>query len=259
MITREFYGLDEVNNLLDIPREDLYYLAYKGDIKLGAIFEERSKAFTFKCKVYIKCEHGFKEWLMSANANVNNDRHVSGGSYIEVISDTVYSDDSGEYIFTYLKGYWHFDDKHIFNIYDADGDEEEWPSYFSPDVAVNEDCEFIKAIPIYEDEVDYFLNGIAYLSGRDFEKLKARLYKNKSNNTNKSIAQKERHAKPRAEILMAVISIMRSDAAFLNCTATKLTDVLFERAHNFWPDEKEPPLEYETIKKLISDSFKFGV
>ncbi|EPT6978726.1 hypothetical protein FZI57_20120 [Cronobacter sakazakii] len=258
MITREFYSLSDVEKLLGIPSRDLYYLAYKGEIKLGAIFDERSKTYTFKSKVYIRNKDEFNHWLISARSNINGDRHISGGSYIEVISDSILFDGEGCYFYAYLKGYWNFDEKHIFIIYDASGDEEEWPAYFSPDIAQNEDCNFIKAIPIYEDDIDYMINGTADLSGRDFDKLKRKYFKNSETKSAQSLSQQERRAKPRVEILQAVISIMRSDMSYLNCTVTKLTDALFDRAHIYWPEEKSPPLEYETIKKLISDSLKFG-
>lgn len=258
MITREFYHVEEASKLLGIPHKDFYYLAYKGEIKLGAIFGERSKLYTFKSKVYIKSDIEFNEWLMSASANINGDRHVSGGSYIEVIDNSILSDSEGFYFFAYIKGYWNFDDKHIFKVYDASGDEDDWPSYYSPDIAQQENCNFIKSVPVYEDGIDYLLNGTADLSGREFDKLKIKYAKENEVSSLKSLSQKERHAKPRVEILQAVISIMRSDVSYLNCTVTKLTDVLFEKAHIYWPDKKLPPLEYETIKKLISESFKFG-
>lgn len=258
MITREFYGLIEASKLLGIPHEDFYYLAYKGEIKLGAIFDERSKQFNFQSKVYIKSNFKLDEWLMYASANINGDRHISGGSYIEVVNNSIITDCEGQYFIAYIKGYWNFDDKHIFKIYDACGDEEDWPVYYSPDITQQKECGFIKAVPIYEDGVDYFLNGTADLSGGDFDKLKRNYNKEYEGSSSKSISQKERHAKPRVEILQAVISIMRSDVSYFNCTATKLTDVLFENAHVYWPEKKLPPLEYETIKKLISESFKFS-
>lgn len=254
MIIRDYYYLSEVADILKMDDADLRYLAYKGEVKLGYSFSERSKNWSFKSKVYIKSEDDFKKWIVSSHANINGDRHVIGGSYLDVIDDQILSDDGGVYVLSYLKGYWHYDDKHIFKIYDAHGDEEDLPLYFHPDLVDGEECDFIKAIPIYEDDVDYILSGSADISGRQLCRLMKVYGENKS--SPQSVALKERHSKPKVEILMAIVSLLRSDAKYLNYTATCLANVLFEKAALFWPKEKVPPLEHETIRKLLTDSFK---
>ncbi|GKW16406.1 hypothetical protein PEC301937_23550 [Pectobacterium carotovorum subsp. carotovorum] len=254
MIIRDYYYLSEAAEILKMEVADLRYLAYKGEVKLGDSFSELSKSWIFKSKVYIKSEDVFNEWMISSNANINGDRHIIGGSYLDVLDDKIISDDDGIYVLSYLKGYWHYDDKHIFKIYDARGDEEDLPLYFHPDLLDGEECNFIKAIPIYEDDVEYILSGNAEISGRQLLRLIKTYGKDKR--SPQSVAQKERHAKPKVEILMAIIYLLRSDAEYLNYTATGLANVLFEKAALFWPEKKVPPLEHETIKKLLTDSFR---
>ncbi|EJJ2123613.1 hypothetical protein NIQ39_003630, partial [Salmonella enterica] len=70
------------------------------------------------------------------------------------------------------------------------------------------------------------------------------------------IAQQERHATKRNEILSVALYLYKEDMAYRKENAAALADLIFSRAEEFWPDKKEPPLSRQIISKLISSIFK---
>lgn len=92
----------------------------------------------------------------------------------------------------------------------------------------------------------------------DVKKLHLILNDDVSNDKYKSlsIAQQERHATKRNEILSVALYLYKEDMAYRKENAAALADLIFSRAEEFWPDKKEPPLSHPIISKLISSIFK---
>ncbi|EFC8716640.1 hypothetical protein DFZ08_21580, partial [Escherichia coli] len=68
--------------------------------------------------------------------------------------------------------------------------------------------------------------------------------------------QKQKHAVPRAEILMAIISLYHRDMRLRRESPAAIADYLFQHASEFWPKTGEPPLSYDTVVSLLRSCMK---
>ncbi len=259
-IIRAYYDSSEAANLLGCDEKDLYHLAFERKIKLGIVFPEMLKEFGFTSRFYIANESEFEKWLMSSELGAYNDRQVCGASYVQVISPKLLRDNDGLYFTGWMKEYWNCDQGYLSAYYEHSYYPEEWPTYFYPDFG-RESCCITKVIPNYcdvEDNENYFFQQEVYITGKELEVLKSTLF-----NTDmtpkiniQSNVQKERHAVPRVEVLMALVSLYHQGLNIRKENATQLTELLWKRSGEFWPDRKEPPLKFETVRDLISDAIK---
>lgn len=74
----------------------------------------------------------------------------------------------------------------------------------------------------------------------DVKKLHLILNDDVSNDKYKSlsIAQQERHATKRNEILSVALYLYKEDMAYRKENAAALADLIFSRAEEFWPDKR---------------------
>ena len=80
--------------------------------------------------------------------------------------------------------------------------------------------------------------------------------KNANKYKSQSEAQKQKHAVPRAEILMAIISLYHRDMRLRRESPAAIADYLFQHASEFWPKTGEPPLSYDTVVSLLRSCMK---
>ena len=259
-IIRTHYNSSEAAKILGCDEKDLFHLAFEKKAQLGVIFHEMFKKFEFTAKFYINSKLEFEKWLINSKAGIYNSRLVCGESYVEVISQDLLEDQNGFYFIGWLKAYWNCDYEYLVSYYERGSYPEKWPEYFYPDFN-GETCCIIKVIPNYNDVIDnenYFFEENIYLTGSTVASLKETIFKS-NHSTNKNLqsdVQKERHAVPRVEILMALVSLYHQGLNIRKENATQLTELLWKRSDEFWPDRKAPPLKFETVRDLISDALK---
>ncbi|BEO50321.1 hypothetical protein SMQE21_02610 [Serratia marcescens] len=256
MLVRECYEVFEIKSKLGCTEKDILYLASKGDVDIGFDFTGIDNESLFINKVYVREESVFNDWLLSAKTNRKGYRHVSGGSYLEIHSDLLRVDDFGVYFTAYLKGYWVFDDDYVYELYDKHLEPEDWPAFFLGDLSTGNGSCVIRAVPIYDDEKDYMIPEFLHVSKESYIYLSKIFSKNNDNYKEQSESQIERHSKPRVDILMALLSLVRKEPKLLNLNATKLAEKLYENAAIYWPATKELPLGFDAVRELISNSFR---
>lgn len=256
-VTRPYYECRDAAKILDCEPEDLFYLAFKKEIKLGNTFHEKGKEYEFTCRFYVTSQSEYEDWLMCAELGSYNDRRLNGSSCIQVIGQDLKKDDEGLYFTGWMKGYWNCDYEYIVAYYEQNFYPEDWASYFYPD-NLGGSCFVIKAVPNYEDVNDnYCYQEELYITGSALFELKEKITTKESPKDNlQSNVQKERHAVPRVEILMALVSLYHQGLNIRKENATQLTELLWKRSSEFWPGRNEPPLKFDTVRDIISEALK---
>jgi hypothetical protein len=259
-IIREHYESSDAAKLLACSKNDLFFLAFKKEIKLGIVFPEMLKKFGFTCKFYVTSKCEFESWLIESELGSYDNRVVSGASHLQVISAELLEDEGGLYFIGWMKEYWNCDQEYITAYYEHSDYPEEWPTFFFPDFDGTSCC-VIKAVPNYDEIIDhenYCFQEELYITGKEVLHLKKTTFCNDdlSKKSIQSDVQKERHAVPRVEVLMALVSLYHQGLNIRKENATQLTELLWKRSSEFWPDRKEPPLKFDTVRDLISEALK---
>ncbi|MXE06768.1 hypothetical protein FQ027_26240, partial [Escherichia coli] len=99
----------------------------------------------------------------------------------------------------------------------------------------------------YDAKQNYYLFLVLWITMIPIQKLNAIVLcepmwiKNANKYKSQSEAQKQKHAVPRAEILMAIISLYHRDMRLRRESPAAIADYLFQHASEFWPKTGEPP------------------
>ncbi len=259
-IVREHYESSEAAKILECSRVDLFFLAFKKEVKLGIVFPEMLKKFGFTCKFYVTSKFEFENWLINSEFGSYDNRVICGTSHLQVICQDLLEDDGGLYFTGWMKEYWNCDQDYLTAYYEHSDYPEEWPTFFYPDFDGTSCC-VIKAVPNYDEVIEndnYCFQEELYITGKELVHLQNTIFSKEylSKRNIQSDVQKERHAVPRVEVLMALVNLYHQGLNIRKENATQLTELLWKRSSEFWPGKNEPPLKFETVRNLISEALK---
>lgn len=247
---RTHYKVAEVAKILSCEEEDILYLAGENDFLFSA---------------YVGREGNFsKHRVRNISEFINHidslDKDDEGYSYISQCSlIKIYEvKNDKNLVIARIKGYFKYPPKVQKDFIFFSGQFPDYPSLLVPAGKVfSNDVKFIQMD--WKNSDGFFLEHDGYLESEDVRKLH-NIINNESSSADVyktlSIAQQERHAAKRNQVLSVAIYLYKENSNVKKDNATALTELIFTRADEFWPDKKEPPLSFPVISKLISSIFK---
>lgn len=257
-LLRDYYKLSEAAALIGCDEKDIIWYGYHKDIEIcmefyddheldvssGINVEMEESALTRKINSLPKDDYGY--FTLSENSSIRLN-----------IDDAKY--DNYGCLLCNMKGYFALDKDYKEMLIKYEGEPDEWPEYFIPSGESNFDSP-IKLYINYDEKENFILIDTLWITKSQIgEFLKAVVEdknKPKKNYKSQSEAQKQKHAVPRSEILMAVVSLFHRDMRLRRESPSAVTEHLFLHAHEFWPEKGEPPLSYETIVSLLRSCMK---
>ncbi|HAK3865370.1 TPA: hypothetical protein H1S60_004620 [Salmonella enterica] len=246
---RTHYSISETAKILGCDEQDVIYIADEKDIPLSLRMCGR---WSFS-KHKVRDVDSFIQNINSLKKDKDGFSYISEFSLIKI--NEVKKDK--KLVLASTKGYFQMPPKVKSDFVFYEGQFPEYPSLLSPAGATY--SEMVKYIQIdWKNDDGFGYEGDAYLEREDVKKLHLILNDDVSNDKYKSlsIAQQERHATKRNEILSVALYLYKEDMAYRKENAAALADLIFSRAEEFWPDKKEPPLSHPIISKLILSIFK---
>lgn len=250
---RIHYSISEAAKLLGCDERDIFYIATQKNIP----FVMRMSGQCTFSKHKVRDVDAFIKHIDSL------DKDHEGFSYISEFSLIKINEVKKEknLILASTKGFFSMPSKVRNDFIYYEGDFPEYPSLYTPSGKIySEMVRFIQVDWKNDEGIGYDNEGHIE---RDYIK-KIHLVLSESEQSDDkyealSAAQQERHAVKRNEVLSAIIYLYKENSAFRKENATALVDLLFNRAEEFWPDEKQPPLSHPVMTKLVSSIFNKSV
>ncbi|EEV6085251.1 hypothetical protein ACWL8E_003574 [Escherichia coli] len=246
---RTHYSISEAAKILDCDEQDVIYIVDEKEISLLLRMCGR---WSFS-KHKVRDVDSFVNHINSLKKDRDGFSYISEFSLIKI--NEIKKDK--KLVLASTKGYFKMPPKVKNDFIFYEGQFPEYPSLLSPAGAnYSENVKYIQIDWHNDDGFGY--EGEGYLAREDVYKLHLILNDDGSNDKYKSlsVAQKERHAVKRNQVLSVALYLYKEDFAYRKESAAALADLIFDRAEEFWPDKKEPPLSHPIISKLVSSIFK---
>ncbi|EKY3201773.1 hypothetical protein ACI00F_003758 [Cronobacter dublinensis] len=246
---RIHYSISEAAKLLNCDERDIFYIATQKDIP----FVMRMSGQCTFSKHKVRDVDAFIKHIDSL------DKDYEGFSYISEFSLIKVNEVKKEknLILASTKGFFSMPSKVRNDFIYYEGDFPEYPSLYTPSGKIySEMVRFIQVDWKNDEGIGYDSEG--YIEREYIKKIHLVLSESEQSDDKYealSAAQKERHAVKRNEVLSAIIYLYKEDSTFRKENATALVELLFNRAEEFWPDEKQPPLSHPVMTKLVASIF----
>lgn len=258
-LLREYYQLSEAAEIIGCDEKDILWFGRHKGIELCMEFYDDD----------LDVSNGLSSNINNADllAAINSLPKDEAGYHLlsencalRLPSGEVKYDEDGNLI-CHIKGLLAVSDIYKELYIKHEGQPEYWPEDFTPSGIAYLDFP-IKLFINYNERENYFLLDTLWITKKEIgsflrtveEDKKAK--KTENSYKSQSEAQKQKHAVPRVEILMAVIALYHRDMKLRRESPTAVTDHLFKHAAEFWPEKGEPPLGYDTIVSLLRKSMK---
>lgn len=258
-LLRDYYQLSEAAKLIGCDKKDILWYACHKNIELCMEFDDGE----YDVSSGLSADVDNNE----LNLSINNLPKDNDGYFILSESCSLRVDlndinlDSDDLLICNMKGYFALSNDYKNVLLKYEGQPDEWPDYFIPSGKSNLDFP-VELYPNYGERDNYLLLDTLWITKKQIDAfLKAVAEEKKpkkvvKNYQPQSDAQKQKHAVPRAEILMAVISLFHRDMRLRRESPAAVTEQLFLHAQEFWPEKEEPPLSYDTVVSLLRSCMK---
>lgn len=258
-LLRDYYQLDEAARLIGCDVKDILWFARHKNIEICMEFYDDDLDVSSGLRVDIDN----RDLITTLDAlERDNDGYyiLSEHSAIRVQNHDDNFDDYG-FLKCHLKGYFALANEYKDVLIKYEGKPDEWPEYFI--ISGNPLLDFSAKFYVnYNERENYFLMDTLWITKSQIGNFLNAVTDNKKykktekNYKAQSDAQKQKHAVPRTEILMAVISLFHRDMKLRRESPAAITEHLFLHASDFWPEKGEPPLSYETVVSLLRSCLK---
>lgn len=247
---RTHYQVAEVAKIISCEKEDIFYLAGENEFLFSA-YVGREGNFS---KHRVRNISDFINHIDSLDKDDEGYSYISQYSLIKI--HEVKNDKN--LVIARIKGYFKYPPKVQKDFIFYSGQFPEYPSLLTPaGQAFSNDVKFFQMD--WKNSDGFFLEHDGYLESEYVRKLYNIINSDSSSSEvykSLSIAQQERHAAKRNQVLSVAIYLYKENSNVKKDNATALTELIFTRAEEFWPDKKEPPLSFAVISKLIAGIFK---
>lgn len=247
---RSYYSVSDAAKLLQCDQEDIFFLAGVNNI----VFSTRFSGEGTYAKSRVRNVEDFIRHINGLEKDDEGYSYISEFSLIKIHEIKI----DKKLIVTKIKGHFKHSRKAQDDFIYFSGQPPEYPSLFVPAGNINsEKIKFIQIDWLNSDGFGFDDNG--YISCDDIRNLHSVMNDSMSSDEtykSLSIAQQERHAVKRNEVLSVALYLYKENSNYRKESASALSELIFSRAQEFWPEEKEPPLSHAVICKLISGIFK---
>ncbi|EFS8712337.1 hypothetical protein H2Z43_004700, partial [Salmonella enterica] len=247
---RTHYQVAEVAKMLNCEEADVFYLAGENELSFSA-YVGREGNFS---KHRVRCINEFINHLDSLDKDDEGYSYISQYSLIKI--HEIKNDKN--LVILRIKGYFKYPPRIQKDFIYFSGQFPVYPSLLVPAGEVfSEEIKFFQID--WKNSDGLFFEHDGYIESDDVRKLYNIINNDVSSSEvykSLSIAQQERHATKRNQVLSVAIYLYKENSNIKKDNATALTKLVFSRAAEFWPDKKEPPLSFEVICKMIASIFK---
>lgn len=246
---RTHYSISESAKLLKCDEQDVLYMVQEHDIHLSLRMCGR---WTFS-KHKVRNVQSFVSEINMLEKDQDGFSYISDFSLIKI--DEV--KENKNLVLASTKGFFQMPPKVKNDYIFYEGQFPEYPSLLIP--AGKSNTNMIKFIQIDWCRDDGFgYEGDGYLERESVKQIHKLLNGVDSENDRYkalSVAQQERHSSTRNEVLSVALYLYKENSNHRKENATALTNLIFDRAGEFWPERKEPPLSPPIVTKLIATIF----
>ncbi|EPE0712689.1 hypothetical protein [Vagococcus sp. WN89Y] len=246
---RTHYSISDATKLLGCDEQDIFHIAIQKDI-------------TFSLSVCGRWSHS-KHKVRDVDAFTKHidslEKDTEGFSYISEFSLIKINEIKREkkLVLASTKGFFSMPPKVRNDFIYFEGQFPEYPSLLIP--AGEAYSYMVKYIQVdWQHDIGLSFESEGYIERADIKKLHFALSETDVSDSKYealSVAQQERHAVKRNEVLSVALYLYKENSSYRKENATSITDLIFNRAAEFWPDEKQPPLSHSVISKLVSSIF----
>lgn len=258
-LLRDQYQLTEAAKIIGCDVKDILWFALNKGVELCMEFHDDD--LDVSCSLTAHVEN---DLLIKSLENLPRDEKgyycLSESSFIR-IDDVDKKCDQNGFLKCYMKGIFCVDNDYKDVLVKYEGQPDEWPSYFTPSEGSNFKFPIVIYVN-YDERNNYYLSDTLWITKNQISKfldaIRDEKEKKKPLNNYKaqSDAQKQKHAIPRVEVLMAVVSLYHRDMKLRRESPAAITEHLFQHAKEFWPENGEPPLSFDTIVSLLRSCIK---
>lgn len=258
-LLREYYQLSEAAEIIGCDEKDILWFARHKGIELCMEFYDDELDVSNGLSSNVD-----RAELLNAINSLPKDEAgynlLSESCSLRLNAGEDSCDENG-FLRCHIKGLFAVGDVYKELFIKHEGQPEYWPESFIPSGTAYLDFP-VKLFVNYDEKENYLLLDTLWITkkeiGNFFRAVAEDKKTKKIENSYKSQseAQKQKHAVPRVEILMAVIALYHRDMKLRRESPTAVTDHLFKHAAEFWPEKGEPPLSYDTIVSLLRKSMK---
>lgn len=258
-LLRDQYRLEEAAKIIGCDIKDILWFAYSKGIELCIEFNDDEYNVSSFLTAHVENDLLLQR-LESLPRSNEGYYCLSETSSIRIDENGIKCDENG-FIKCYMKGLFKVDSDYNDVLVKHEGQPDEWPSYFMPSEESN--LEFPTFLYVNYDERDnYYLSTTLWVTKNQISRFldavrdEKKPKKSAKNYKAQSDAQKQKHAVPRVEVLMAVVALYHRDMKLRRESPAAITEHLFEHANEFWPENGEPPLSFDTIVSLLRSCIK---
>jgi hypothetical protein len=257
-LLRDHYELSEAARIIGCDQKDLFWFAYEKGIEICMEFHDDD--LDVSCALQADVEDEILLRTIEALPRDKKGYYCLSESCSIRIDDDEKFDENG-HIKCYMKGLFSIDDNYKDLLFKYEGQPLEWPDHFTPSGESN--FNFQIAIYVnYDERENYHLFDVVWITKTQISKFLDAVRDEKKNKKTaknykaQSEAQKQKHAVPRVEVLMAVVALYHRDMKLRRESPAAITEHLFNHANEFWPENGEPPLSFDTIVSLLRSCIK---
>lgn len=258
-LLRDYYELSEAAKIIGCDEKDLFWYAYEKGIEICMEFHDDD--LEVSCSLQANVEDDILLRNIEILPRDKNGYYCLSESCSIRIDDEDKKCDENGYIKCHMKGLFSIDDDYKDLLVKYEGQPLEWPNYFMPSGESN--FNFSIAICVnYNERENYHLFDVIWITKKEISKFldavrdEKKPKKPAKNYKAQSDAQKQKHAVPRVEVLMAVVALYHRDMKLRRESPAAITEHLFQHANEFWPENGEPPLSFDTIVSLLRSCIK---
>ncbi len=259
-LLREYYKLSEAASIIGCTELDIIWYAASGKVQLCYNLDEDEKYKTTANINIVSSNSDFLKWVSKRKKDNQGYYYITDDTLIKFADENNRFNLDGKLV-CYVKGLWALDLDYMGIVKLYEGMPDEWPEFIFP-VKSDKLCHIIKASLNYDEVDNFILHDTIWITKKQISVFLETVSSEKSKEKkaksyqSQSTTQKELHAVPRVEILMAVISLYHEDFRLRKENPTEVANLLFSRAAEFWPDEQEPPLGHDTVVQLLRKAMR---
>lgn len=260
-LLRAFYQLTEAAEIIGCDVKDILWFSLKKGIELCMEFYDDELEVSNGLDSDIENAQLLTE-IKSLKKDGDGYYVLSENCTLRLHPEQEKYDENG-FLTCYIKGFFAINDEYKEHLVKHEGQPDEWPEYFIP--SGNSNLDFpVRLFVNYDERENYYLLDTLWITKKQIgfflrevaEQQKPQ--KSEKNYQAQSEAQKQKHAVPRVEVLMAIVALYHRDMNLRRESPTAIADYLFLHARDFWPEKGVPPLSYDTIVNLLRKSMRKG-
>ncbi|MFT4273626.1 MAG: hypothetical protein QM578_21685 [Pantoea sp.] len=257
-LLRENYRLSDAAEIIGCDVKDIMWYAYKKNIEVCMEFHDDKYEVTSG----LSADVSGLDFISSLKyLPRDNDGYLilSEKSQLRINLDEIRYDETG-YLICNIKGYFSVDSYYKKLWLKHEGQADEWPEFFIPSDGCNLNFP-VKIYVHYNERDDFYLFETLWITKKQIGNFitaveQDKMPQKKNDYKRQSEVQKNKHAVPRAEVLMAIVSLFHRNMNLRRESPASIAEYLFEHAHQFWPEKGVPPLSYDTIVSLLRTCMK---